>query len=214
MFRKGLITILAVVMLFVVCPASRADIITIGIEGVVDSIGDPYNLLENKIHQGDSTTGFYIYDSETPDSTPELTWNGLYEHTTAPYGMSLTIGEIIFQTDTADVDFMVNIWNNFNETEDCYRITSYNNLMIGDLLISRLDWILEDYSGNALSSIELPDTPPDLLAWQSNLLIVDGFVDDEYFRIDGHITDVWLIPEPATILLITLGGLLLRRPHN
>jgi hypothetical protein len=200
-----------VILLFLVPAMCQATVIQIGFTGLVDSVDDPCNLLQNEIQSGGLISGYYIYDSETPDSTPELTWSGLYRHTTAPYGMSLTIGEITFQTDTADVYFDVGVVNNFNETEDCYRITSNNNLPLNDLYISRLSWFLDDYSGDAISSIELPDTVPDLSAWQSNLLLVDGWRGSELFEFSGHVTDVWLIPEPATILLFAFGGLLLRR---
>jgi hypothetical protein len=209
--RRVILTIGCLVLFFSFTPV-KAEIIQIGLTGLVDSVNDPYNLLENGVHQNDSITGFYIYDSETPDSTPELTWNGLYEHTAVPYGMSLTIGEITFQTDTTDVDFVVWIENDFDGTiKDRYRITSYNNLPLNGLCIDRLSWFLDDYSGDAISTKELPNTPPDLSAWQSNTLIITGPSGSETFEIIGHVTDVWLIPEPATLFLFGLGGLLLRK---
>jgi len=200
------------ILLFLVPAMCHATVIEIGFAGLVDSVDDSYNLLEGNVSVGNIITGFYVYDSETPDSTPELIWNGLYQHTTVPYGMSLTIGEITFQTDTADVDFVVWIENDFDGTiKDGYRVTSYNNLPLNDLYIDRLSWFLDDYSGDAISSIELPDTPPDLSAWQSNNLIINGFSSSEGFKINGHVDSVWLVPEPTTLLLLGLGGLLLRK---
>jgi len=199
------------VLLFLVPAMCHATVIHIGFTGLVDQVDDPYNLLENGVQEDASISGFYMYDLETTDSTPELTWNGLYEHTTVPYGMSLTIGEITFQTDSSGVDFKVTIENNFNDTEDGYRITSYNNLPLDDLYIDRLSWFLDDYSGEAISSIELPDAPPVLTAWQSNTLIITGPSGSETFEITGRVTDVWLIPEPTTLFLFGLGGLLLRK---
>jgi hypothetical protein len=203
---------LLVFILPVICQATT---IKIGFAGVVDQVDDPCNLLDNGVADSASISGFYTYDSETSDSTPELAYNGLYEYSTTPYGMSMTIGETTFQTNTADVDFMLNIWNDFDGIpKDRYRVTSYSNLSVEDLHINRLSWFLDDYSGNALSSKELPDTLPVLSVWQSNLLLIDGYSNIEpskYFEFYGHITDVWLVPEPATMLLFGLGGLFLRR---
>jgi hypothetical protein len=201
----------AVIVLLVLCFCAHAELIEIGFSGLVDSVDDPCNLLQNGVQQGATITGSYSYNSQTPDSTPELEWNGLYQHTTTPYGMSLTIGELTFQTDETNVDFVVWIKNNFNNTEDGYRVTSYNNLPLNDLHIERLSWFLNDYSGDAISSIELPATPPDLSVWQSNLLLIDGYRGSDFFEFSGHVTDVWLIPEPCTLFIFGLGGLLLRK---
>ena len=86
--------------------------IKIGLTGQVYHVNDPCNLLENGVHQGDSITGFYIYDSSTLNSSVEDSV-GIYEHTCAPYGMSLTIGGLTFQTDWTNVDLSMIIWNNY-----------------------------------------------------------------------------------------------------
>jgi hypothetical protein len=203
-----------VVMILTLPPACQATTITIGFTSTVDEVDDPCNLLGSGVLQNDSISGFYIYDSETSDSTQELIYNGLYKYSTTPYGMSMTIGEITFQTNTADVDFMINIWNDSDVIpKDRYRVTSYNNLPLNGLTIGKMSWFLDDSSGDAISSIELPEIPPDLLAWEDNLLLVDGWRGSESFEFSGHITDVWLIPEPVTFLLLGVGAVLLRRKH-
>ena len=161
----------------------------------------------------------YIYDSETPNSDPQPVYNGWYYYTAGPYGISLTIGELTFQTDTANLDFGIGLSNNpFGAPYDYYGVTSYNNLPLDDLSIDRLHWQLEDDFGTAISSTELPLLPPDLSKWQGNALSVMGgrypfpSPDEKtLFGINGHIYSVWLVPEPATLLLFSLGGLLLRK---
>lgn len=44
---------------------AQATLITIQIEGVVDSVSDDYGYLEGKIKPGDIITGFYTYESTT-----------------------------------------------------------------------------------------------------------------------------------------------------
>jgi hypothetical protein len=216
--RRVIITI-GLVALFSPCMPVRAELIKIGLAGQVDYIDDPYSLLENGVHQGDSITGFYIYDSETPDSDPSI-YIGFYQHWTAPYGMSLTAGSLTFQTDPTNVNLEIGLTNNYEgDPPDHYTVTGHNNLALANgVSIDNLHWQLDDYSGTALSNDALPLTAPDLSRWQSNSLSVSGGMypfplegDKTLFRISGQVTSVWLIPEPASLLIFGLGGILLRK---
>jgi hypothetical protein len=209
------------VVLFLIMPAiCQATTITIGFAGVVDDVDDPCNLLGGGLQQNTSISGSYIYDSETPGLIEGTTTARAYWHSVAPYGITLEIGNLTFQTDSANVKFLINIGDNLESGGgDRYLIQSYNNLNINnDVIVDTFFWQLDDYSGNAISSTDLPDSPPDLTAWQSgnNLHISGGRGGippcfDELFRINGHITDVWIVPEPTTLLLFSLSALLLRK---
>jgi len=216
--RTVIITIGLVATLFPFT-SLQAEQIKIGFTGQVDYVGDSYNLLGNSVHQGDAITGFYIYDSATLDSEPSI-YDGVYEYKSTPYGILLTIGGLTFQTDLTNVDFVISVENNYyGELHDYYGVTSYNNLQLNNgVSIDRLHWQLDDYPGNALSSDALPTIPPDLSQWQYNDLSISGGMypfppsgEKTLFGISGHITSVWPIPEPASLLLFGLGGLLLRK---
>ena len=116
---KFLFVVFAVVLCFS-SASVRAEIITIGLTGVVDTVYDSYNLLENKIHVGDIITGFYTYDSLTSNSATYPAYEGAYQYTTAPYGMSLTVAGVTFQTDPANVDFGLYILN--DDPEDLFSV--------------------------------------------------------------------------------------------
>lgn len=197
----------------------HANIIEIGFTGLVDSVGDEYNLLEGAVQTGNSISGFYIYNSDTPDSEPDNENLGFYEHWTSPFGMTVTIGDLTFQTDSTNVDFAIGLYDNYNSSADFCAVTSLNNLDLDDgLSIDGLHWQLDDPNGTALSSDILPLTPPDLSKWQGNALSISGGMypfpspgEKTLFGINGHVTDVWLVPEPATLLLLGLGGFLLRK---
>jgi len=216
--RKKISIIL--MMLFGVCSSGWAEIITIGIEGVVDSIDDSGNLLEGNINTGDSVTGWYKYDTATPDSNIQ-SHVGEYTYSTGPFGISININDLIFQTDTTNVDYKVAIVNGVpgGGGGDQYFVGSNNNLLVNsDIYVESLFWQLTDYSYNAISSTELNYIPLDLSPWQSgNALVINGGLGgtppkfDETFQIDGHVTSVYLIPEPGAILLFALGGLFLRK---
>jgi hypothetical protein len=183
--------------------------VTIYIEAVVDTVDDSGNYLEGKISPGSLITGYYIYESTTPDTNPSL-YVGDYEHYTPPYGISLTVGGFEFKTNPLNVDFLLEIINDYTSggLHDAYGLISYNNLpLYNGTSVNEISWWLTDTSATALSSTDLPSTAPSLDDWQSIVgLRLEG---DKTFLIDAHVTSA--VPEPATILLLATGALLLKR---
>jgi hypothetical protein len=185
----------------------KATLITIKIEGVVDYVGDPYDYLEGKISPGDAIMGTYTYDTGIPDSTPAYAAVGRYEHFAPPAGICVTVGGFEFRTDTLNVDFLVAIANNVTSggLHDSYWIYSYNNVPLSSgTWVDHIYWSLTDYSATAAVSIDLPATAPVLHDWQENIL---GIGADRLYGISAHVTSA--IPEPTSVLLFALGGLLL-----
>ena len=216
--KRAIITIgfaMLVIALFCHCASVRAEQIKIALTGYVNNVSDSYNLLGGSIHNGDAITGYYIYDSATADSDSSAVF-GSYKYTITPYGMSITIGSTTFKTDSTNVNFEVGLINNYaGETLDSYEITSYNNFqLVNGVSVGQLHWQLDDYTGTALSSDALLLTAPDLTKWQDNSMSVFGGTDAKtQFVIRGYITSAYLVPEPMTLFLLGLGGLLLRRRH-
>jgi len=185
--------------------SAEASLITIEIEAVVDSVSDERNYLEGKITVGDIITGFYSYDSSTPDTNPSPTV-GHYWHYGTPAGISLTVGGWNFQTDSANVEFLIGVGDDGPSGNDAYWLTSYENLALANgTLVDSIGWQLEDDTGGALSSDVLPLTGPLLGDWQSNHLRLHG--ERGGYIIDAHVTSA--IPEPGTMLLFGLAGVLL-----
>ncbi|MFZ0033483.1 MAG: hypothetical protein WAK60_00665 [Sedimentisphaerales bacterium] len=83
---KLLLILLAVCGLFVWPLPTHATPITIQIEAVVDTVDDSGNYLEGQISPGDIITGFYTYESTTPDSSPLDLVQGNYWHYSPPPG--------------------------------------------------------------------------------------------------------------------------------
>jgi len=210
-------TQLFVIIAAVVCGLSFCTLpaygylITIQIEAVVDSVEDEDNYLEGQISPGDIITGYYIYESTTPDSQPSYPTVGRYEHYDSPCGIFLSVGGFEFKTNPTNVDFLVGIANDVTSggLHDSYWIHSYNNLPLSNgTLVDSISWSLRDYSATALSGIGLPITAPVLDDWPSNQLRMRGPCEMD-FVVDAHVTSA--IPEPATVLLLGLGGLLIRK---
>jgi len=186
--------------------AARATLITIDIEAVVDSVSDEGNYLEGKIQVGDTITGFYVYESTTPDSSPLDPVQGNYWHYAPPAGIALTVGGLNFMTDPFNIAFHVAIRNNI--PEDTYALVSFNNLPLSNgTQVDSIWWQLKDNTGSAFSSDALPTITPILDQWGNNRLRFHG--ERGRYIVNAHVTSA--IPEPTTLLLLGLAGLMLRK---
>jgi len=186
---------------------TRGALITIEIEAVVDSVEDERNYLEGKIKPGDIILGFYVYESTTPDSSPLDPVQGNYWHYAPPAGIALTVGGFNFMTDPFNIAFHVAIRNNSLSGDDSYWLASHNNLLLSNgTPVDSIWWQLNDNTGSALSSDALPTTFPFLGDWQANVL---GIEADRRYGISAHVTSA--IPDPCTIILLSIGGLFLRK---
>ena len=173
----------------------RAEIIEIRITGKITGIDDRRGLLEGQLSAGDIITGRYTYDSSTPDSSA-LATVGIYQHSIVPYGVTLSAGGFIFQTDPDNVDFLLEVLNN-HTGQDGYLLRSYNNLPLSNgVEVFHISWQLDDYSSTALSSDALPITPPVLEDWIDHpceLVITFGFKGAS--AICADVTSVELAPD-------------------
>ena len=209
--KRGIILLVVVIicaLYFSALPA-QATLITIEIEATVDSVEDNGNYLEGQINPGDIITGTYTYESTTPDTNPSP-YVGDYEHFASPAGIFLSVGEFDFTTDPTNVDFLVEVVNNY-PSGDYYLVRSYNNLALSNgTLVDHISWQLDDSTATALSSIDLPTSPPILDDWQSIYgLRLHG--ERGGYIIDATVTSA--VPEPATILFFAIGALLLRKRY-
>ena len=218
--KLKIVSIMAVCFCALSAPPAQATLITIGIEAVVDDVHDSDNYLEGKINIGDLITGTYTYDTDTPDSSL-LAGVGRYEHYAYPCGFSLTVGDLDFKSDfSPGLPEYFTIWiTNDSSGVDGISVKSYNNLPLSDgTSVNNISWVLRDYSENAISSIELPTTAPVLNAWDFNFLQFSAGAGrgglgsgPGGFGVAAHVTSAVVIPEPTTVLLFGLGGLILTR---
>jgi len=215
--RRGMkITfMLAILVAALFSPPANAEIITVEIAGVVTDIRDledyPYDEI---IHVSDYFTGTYTYESSTIDSSPKIDL-GSYVHD-SPYGFNISLGGFEFKTAEDHVDqFIFSIFDGYSsQTYDRYIIESNQNAPLSTgISVNHIVWDIYDDTHSTISSTSLPTEAPNLSAWGSNTLSIGcGGVPcgNATFAVWGTITQAYIIPEPATLALLGLGGLFLR----
>jgi len=203
---KGAILILLIIA-FGFCFAPKADgaVVTISIEAVVDTVEDEGNYLEGQILPGNIITGYYTYESTTPDTNP-LTDYAVYYQNPPLACVSFTVNGLLFRSNPDALDYRIAISNGY-ELIDSYSLRSKNNFPLSDgTLVQDIYWLLVDDTANAIETDALLTTAPVLSDWPSNNLRIEG---DRTFLIDAHVTSA--VPEPGTIVIFCLGGLFLRK---
>ena len=153
-------------------------------------------------------TGTYIYDSAEADSDP-LPDMGSYQYNNPPYGISLEVGGFTFMTDPANTDFVIGIMQlgqPVGGPEDSYSVISENNMPLSNGVPTGRMGIVAHTGGGAFSTDELSVDALDLSQW-SQVIVGCGDASNigiDYY-IEADVTSMALVPEPATILLLTLA---------
>jgi len=172
--------------------------------GTVATVDDPSLRLDQSITNGAAIQGFYIFDPTTTDSNPDATVAD-YRHTNSACGITVQIGSHVFRTNPRKVDLIIEL---VNREADSYLIRSYFNLADEPLPVGHIEWQLDDPTGTALTSVDLPLAPPNLANFQSlsGLTLGSGGAGLETgFFIRAHITAIeeapYIIPErPETTI--------------
>lgn len=193
-----------------------AGLISIAITAQVAEVSEFGGFLGGAINVGDVITGTYVYESTTPDTSSASTV-GNYQHTTAPFGITINTGGLVFRTDPNNVNFLIQIANdNVNPPSDNYLLRSYNNVF--DISVpseteNHIAWQLDDPTSTALSSEALPTVPPFLANWQSvfGLTIESRNRSGDQFFIRAHVSsaEITAVPVPAAAWLFGSGLLVL-----
>ena len=210
-------------------PAS-ATIITVEVEGVVDSIGTYFGFdLDGSVSIGTPMSGFCTYDTDTPDYLDSDDSRGAYPL----ISISMTIGNYTFTHNP-----MSSKWSSFYvrtysaiSGSAVYSAGSPESRFEGTITVNGipksyddLSWYISQFVIMELStssSEQIPtDALPDLDSWpdisvfdlERKFLAVFGKEPGDNtgsFEIGGEVTSATVIPEPATLLLLGLGSLAL-----
>jgi hypothetical protein len=102
-------------LLLAVPLVATADTITFVFEGVVEEVFDGTGALGGEIATGDVFTGFYTFDSDTPNTAEPVDEGelGLYHHEDSPAGVTIVIGPFVFRSIPDHPDFDIHVANDF-----------------------------------------------------------------------------------------------------
>jgi len=212
------ILLAGIVVLLISVSVGKCALIELEFSGTVSRIAepgrvDPIPRIEGYVDIGDSFSGILKYDTSAPDVLPEG-YAGRYLYSVGPSGISLSTGEHVFMTNPQSVDFEVKIYNDTPTvaSHDYFGASSWENLPFLDGYVS-IDKIgIAAYADHTwIASADLPTSENELLGWDTMRVSVSGTgIGGEVFGFEGDITSMSIIPEPATVLFLVLGGIGLR----
>jgi len=202
------------------------EILTVEFTGVVDSIETTSSLaFDGSISVGSEMTGFCAYDTDTPDLSPSED-NGKY----ALISTSMTVGNYTFTHDPiSSAAFLVYTEEAVTVGKGAYVAGGLDVRFEGTIFVNGSPQTYDDItwpesyselidlgtSGEYIPTDALPDLDswPDFSSFDLRKNFRTGFDDcgNLSFEISGELTSLTITPEPATLLLLSLGGLFLRR---
>lgn len=212
--RRNIAVTAVIAGIFLSIPNGYCGLVIVEFSAEVSDVVDSYGFMQGIVNIGDTITGTYTYDTSAPDSSP-LLGIGRYEYYAPPSGIFIHVAGFESRTDPENTDFVVTTENDaylINGTRDSFRLESNKNLPFGsDTIIDMISLYLGVHNGNALSSDALPTVAPVVADWQLLRVYVGGYVPHiairpKGFYFIGDITSAHLIPEPATMMLLGLGG--------
>ena len=222
--RISNIWLMLLVSLVILAPAS-AEVVTAEVEGIVNSVSVVGRFaLDGSVSVGSTMAGTFLYDTEAPNLLPPGD-NGQY----AIISISMTIGNYTFTHNPASSEpplFTV------YTVDPGYYVKSDGPRFDGTIYVDGSPKTFDDItweepygrvrlmdvwtsSDGIITSTELPTSFPDISVFDLRREFRTGLGEPPTvsngggFVIEGELT--YLVPEPATVLLLGLGGLVLLR---
>lgn len=149
------------------CSSGSSNIVTFNVSATVREIYDYDNVLGNAVNIGDTISGTYTFNTNTPDSDPSAEY-GRYEHVpgSGSYGFNITIGNATLKTNTSTDMFniMIGDANGGTLTWDTYAVDNFGTQQpfINNTVVDNMGIYIDDPSGNTVTGTNLTNQPPAL----------------------------------------------------
>jgi hypothetical protein len=205
---------LSLVAVFAACERLYADPVVFALEGRVESVFDGRSAVDDSVGRGSRITGYYVFDSDTPNSERPTGFNdvGIYHHERPPAGVWLRVGRNVYGSDRLRPDFDIFVHNDFGFVgSDDYGFNSRRNVARYSepaAFMDRLDidWFASTAPrhGDVFNDVSLPLEPPDLTKLGGGTLTIYGectmcAAPSAFFRIEGTVTSLRRV-RPQTVL--------------
>ncbi len=161
------------------------------------STGDTFG---GSVGVGTTFTGFYTFESTSPDWSPADPQYGGYHSVLLPYGMEATIGGNTVSGLSSDM--LIDVWN--TPGGDSYSAVAL------DFGFQSLGIQLSGGSSSIFDNDSLPLSPPDIADFAEARFgyAVTDFFGPVVLSVVGTLTELTLvstIPEPTSLALMSLG---------
>jgi Collagen triple helix repeat (20 copies) len=192
-FMKSIRLLLPCVFALLCSAPVAAQDVTVSFRGTLTEVLDsPFADLA----VGTPFEGSYTFSLSTPDTNP-MVQVGDYRHTTSPYGVTITIGAHTFRTDPSNVDFLLELVNDYYALDN-YVFHSYRNVETDAVPVEIISWQLDDPTSTLLASTTLTNSAPDITRWQQLVgLNIQG--SSPWFFLRGAMSEVRLGTGPFFI---------------
>jgi hypothetical protein len=175
----------------IVTSDARADLITFGFTANVVSVNDR---LSSTFNTSQTLSGSLTYEPSTPDLMPLDPINGRYEG--AIKALTFTVGQYTGTFSGRDVIFV-------SSAHFILQGSSFSGENVAGTRPA--DFKLGLFKDNAFPTDALPLVLPSDLREQGILQFFDSTAFPPVFTVAANITSVTMIPEPASLLLISSG---------
>lgn len=197
----------------VCAPAYGANLVTFNITAVVDSVDDPFGVINGNILPGDALTGVLQYDLDLPDSDPDPNYGSF---SADPPGDNFingsNAGSSFFET--------ILFFDIYTENDPLFS-DSIEFFASGDTTPSLLAHPLVDYVDVDILLVDddqtalINNAPPSTLNLDDFEIAFFSLSGDSFdadtgmyftpFYVMASITDISRVPEPAGLVFIALG---------
>jgi hypothetical protein len=195
-----------ILVLLLTAEPSFAAPITVGFEGVIDTVShatatDPFG---SSIGIGTPFKGRYTYDTATPNMGTSA--YGVYIHYAPQFGIDVDVGGLFGSASTAQLPLHYRVIIDGLTNDDDVQDIQTQGMSFGGVNAYLAQVFLEGPS-STLPSVDLLTTPPNLQDYFSRKFVLGigpdpGAADMVYI---GSITSMYAIPVPGTLALFALG---------
>jgi hypothetical protein len=202
--------ILSLLMMFICAASATGQMLVFEFSGSVSSFINPKNV-PGSIYTGQPVTGWFSYDNSVDGAIDtSLGTTNRYNYGQVA-SVQVYIGDILISHLNKSVEIDVdndqyNIRSDRNEDHFIYRFKTIVPEFGTDVISG--DFYFFDYAATVFDSFALP-TSFDLAAFDITEFHFSRNI--QQFSVSCQIDDIILIPEPATMMFLAFGGLLLQK---
>jgi hypothetical protein len=164
--KKAILLLSGLLLSAVVSGPAAAEVVRMRVTARVTTINDPSGLLAGKVALGQRVTGTYVYNTNTPNVSPDPQFIGEYYPYANEARMRFAVGSLVFESKqpTQGIDIRIFAqpggWGNFVMT------SRDNKPMTDGTLVTDIQMQL-DGNGNLTESTALPTAVPVFRTYQT-----------------------------------------------